>query len=537
MNRRLTTVISGFVLVASLTALDGFEAQENGNSQGRRNGAVVRIHHEKKGSQARPAWVAAALNRGRKHLLAVKDDAGVENPEEELTLESVLEDDLGQTHIRMNQVHRGVPVFGSQVIVELDDAVGDKTFGKGDASARQVDIVPAITAEVATEAAQSALGYAGSFVSPPTAQLVILPASDERPSAQLTWLVSLAIADGTDATALHRYFVSAKDGSVVLHYDAMNHASGTSYHSGTVPIETTYALLNDGRYMYRLWDRTRATYTMDMLGGTTGGGVLSNTSNVWGNTYPYRETVGVDAHFGVTKAWDYFRAKQGWTGINGAGEGVVNQVHYGTGTAAMNNAGQLNGVLTFGDGDGYTYRPWVSVDMVAHEYTHAVIWRTANLVYYGQSGALNESFADIFGTAVEFYTAIRPDYLIGEDIGIQRPLRSLENPRLYSHPDHVNQYLTTTADNGGVHTNSGIQNKVFYLLAQGGTHPVSGVKVSAIGRPAAEWIFFRALRKLPSNATFAQARVAALSAAADGYGLYSGAWYAVKAAWDAVGIY
>jgi thermolysin len=537
MNRRFGPLVSGVVLVASLTALDGLEAQGNGKSQGKRNGAIVRIHHEKDKSQGKPAWATDAMNRGRKHLRAVKEEAGIENPDTELTLESVLEDDMGQTHIRMNQVHAGIPVFGSQIVVELDDASGDKAFGKGDASARQINVIPGITGEEATQTAQNLLGYTGTFASPPTAQLVILPASEERRSATLTWLVELAIEDGTEATAHHRYFLDAHNGRVVLHYDAMNHASGTSYYSGTVPIETTYALLSDGKYMYRLWDRTRAMYTMDMLGGTTSGGVLSNATNVWGNTHPYRETAGVDAHFGVTKAWDYFRAKQGWTGINGTGEGVINQVHYGTGTPAMNNASQLNGVLRFGDGDGYTYKPWVGVDIVAHEYTHAVIWRTANLIYYGQSGALNESFADIFGTAVEFYTGIRPDYLIGEDFGIQKPLRSMENPRLYGQPDHASQYVNTTDDQGGVHTNSGIPNKVFYLLAQGGTHPVSGVRVSAIGRPAAEWIFFRTLRKLPSNATFSQARVATLSSAADGYGLYSGAWYAAKAAWDAVGVY
>jgi thermolysin len=329
--------------------------------------------------------------------------------------------------------------------------------------------------------------------------------------------------------------MDAHDGRVVLHYDAMNHAYGTSYYSGTVPIETTYALLSDGKYMYRLWDKTRAMYTTDMLGSTTAtGGVFSNTTNVWGNTYPYRETAGVDAHFGVTKAWDYFRAKQGWTGINGSGEGVVSRVHYGTG-AAGNDASANGSTLTFGSGDGVTTKPWVSTDVVAHEYTHAVVTRTANLTYYGYSGALNESFADIFGTAVEFYTGIRPDYLIAEDIG--RTLRSLENPRLYGQPDHFTQYVWTSDDNAGVHINSGIPNKAFYLLAQGGTHPSSGVKVSAIGRPAAEWIFFRALRKLTPNANFSAARVATLSAAADGYGLYSGAWYSVKAAWDAVGVY
>lgn len=551
MNTRFTSLLSLLVLIVAMTVTDGSQDQGQNKSSEKfvekteeaveqRPGRVTRVHRDKDKRQGngRPAWVAAAVARGRDHLVAVKGEADLEDPEAELVLDSVLEDDLGQTHLRFDQVYQGIPVFGSQVIVELDQVSGNKIFGKADPSVRRLLTKPTISAAAATESATTALGYAGQFASPPTTELVILPSQDGSGAAALTWLVELAIEDGTEATARHRYFVSAHDGGVVMHYDALPQATGASYYSGNVSIGTTYALLNDGKYLYRLWDKTRATYTTDMRHSTSDtdtGGVFSNATDVWGNTSPYRETAAVDAHFGVTKAWDYFRQRQGWTGINGAGEGVISRVHYGAGWA---NAKSWNGVLTFGDGDSVGTRAWVSVDIVAHEYTHAVIERTANLVYSYQSGALNESFADIFGTAVEFYTGIRPDYLIGEDFGIQQQaLRNMAHPPQYGHPDHASRYVVTTDDNGGVHINSGIPNKAFYLLAVGGTHPLSGITVPRIGRAAAEWIFFRALRKLPKNASFSQARVAALSAAADGYGLYSSAWNATKAAWDAVGVY
>lgn len=541
MNRMFASAMIALAIAAASTQFTGAQGQGKKKTAEKR-GDVTRVHHDKRRSGKRPDWVTAAVRRGHDHLALAPSDAGVEDPATELVLDTATEDDFGQTLLRFDQVHKGIPVYGSQVVVELDDASGHKTFGKADASVRRVNVTPTISAEAAVQAATAALGYTGTFSTPPSAALVILPAGlpagDERGSATLTWLVELGIDDGTEAAAQHRYFVDARDGAIVLHFDALNHATGTSYYSGNVTINTAYALLNDGVSRFRLWDQARGFYTTDMNNATNGDGyVFSNNTNVWGNTSPWRETAGVDAHFGVAMAWDYFRQKQGWTGINGAGEGVKNHVHHGE----TNNASQLNGVLSYGDGDGTSYRPWVSVDVVAHEYTHAVVERTARLVYIAQSGALNESFADIFGTAVEFNTGIRPDYLIGEDVGIYRPLRSMANPPLYNQPDHLSRYVNSTLDKagdyGGVHTNSGIPNKAFYLLAEGGTHPISGVTVPRITRPAAEWIYFRALRRLTPTATFSQARAAVLSAAADGYGLYSQAWYAAKASWDAVGVY
>jgi bacillolysin len=146
----------------------------------------------------------------------------------------------------------------------------------------------------------------------------------------------------------------------------------------------------------------------------------------------------------------------------------------------------------------------------------------------------------VFGTAIEFYNGVRPDYLLAEDCytpGVAGDaLRSMANPPLYRQPDHMARYVYTSEDNGGVHTNSGIPNKAFYLLAVGGQHPYSKLWVTGVGRPAAEWIFFRGMRKLTSTASFSSARAATLSAAAEGYGLYSSTWYSVKAAWDAVGV-
>src|SRR5207247_7616060 len=125
---------------------------------------------------------------------------------------------------------------------------------------------------------------------------------------------------GTDAVGAHRYFIDAHDGHVVWHYDAMTHATGYSYYSGTVSIGTTLATLADGKNLYRMWDQTRGgMYTTDAATSY----VFSSATNVWGGAYPYRDTAGVDAQFGASKAWDYFKDKQGWLGLDHYGLGTV----------------------------------------------------------------------------------------------------------------------------------------------------------------------------------------------------------------------
>ncbi|MEZ4849341.1 MAG: M4 family metallopeptidase [Bacteroidia bacterium] len=134
--------------------------------------------------------------------------------------------------------------------------------------------------------------------------------------------------------------------------------------------------------------------------------------------------------------------------------------------------------MTYGDGDGVNYGPLVSADITGHEITHGVTEYSANLVYQRESGALNESFSDIFGEMIEFHATGSNDWQMGTDIGIggSGAIRSMNNPNLYGDPDTYggsNWYNpncgtpTQFNDYCGVHTNSGVQNKWFYILAAG----------------------------------------------------------------------
>ena len=165
-----------------------------------------------------------------------------------------------------------------------------------------------------------------------------------------------------------------------------------------------------------------------------------------------------------------------------------------------------------------------------------------------EAGALNEAFADILGTAVEFFFQkpgdgpLKADYLIGEDVA--SPLiaginRSLADPQRFGDPDHLSKFVFGSADNGGVHTNSLIASHAYYLAIEGGTNRTSGLTVQGVGgakRIQMTEVFYRTLRDvLPSNATFSMARAATIQTARDldpSGGLAS----SLTQAWDAVGV-
>ncbi len=171
-----------------------------------------------------------------------------------------------------------------------------------------------------------------------------------------------------------------------------------------------------------------------------------------------------------------------------------------------------------------------ALDIVAHELTHGVTRFTSNLEYLNESGALNEAFSDMMGASVEFFFQpagsgrLQADYLVGEDVvtaavgGARDGFRSMENPALFGDPDHYSKrvILPPEADNGGVHTNSGIPNQAFYLAIEGGTNRTSGIQVQGVGgsnREQIEKVFYRAFAQLmPSFANFALARVITLQA-------------------------
>ena len=499
--------------------------EDKSKNQNKPTGKTVRTYRA--GEGARPDWVEESLRRSVAYLRRHGSAVGLRDPENELLLLMAKQDDLGQTHVRLDQVYKGVPVFGRQIITHLDHIAVRKTSGTAFAGVQGMDTTPKLTEAQAVAAAKSALGDSGGSAKEPKAKLVILPARDGSSEATLTYQVQIFVEHLSKAPERHEYFVNAENGDIVWHFNSLPTGTGYSLYSGAQYIPTTGSWGN----FYMQSPTHNYSYTYDYGYGA----IFTDYDDVWGDYTEWnRQTAGVDAHFGMTRTWDYFQTRHARCGMNNGCAQTFSAVHYGY---EMANAFYYAGGMYFGDGDAYS-SPWVSIDIVAHEFTHGVTEYAAGLQYVDESGAANESFSDIFGTAVEFAVGINPDYLIAEDVTYPG-IRSMADPSMFGHPDHYSErvYIGTGYDNGGVHFNSGIQNKAFYLLAEGGTHPQSGVTVTGIGREAAERIFYRALDVyLWPSSQFIDVRNACVSSAADIYGYGSQAHTSTQQAWCAVGV-
>jgi len=264
-----------------------------------------------------------------------------------------------------------------------------------------------------------------------------------------------------------------------------------------------------------------------------------------------RDYAALDCHWGATATYDYFLNFHNRNSFDNAGAPVECRVHYVYENGSTNNATWTGSYLSFGDGLSFA-NAFTALDIVAHEFTHGVTDFSANLLYEGESGALNESFSDIFGVAVEFYANTSDNsgnWLLGEDIGFV--LRNLSNPNRKGHPDTYGSndpfwieidgcWPGSENDLCGLHINSGVQNHWFYLLANGGSgtnHNGDNYNVNGIGIKKAAEIAYRNLTVyLTPKSRYSDAKRYAIEAAKDLFGecpaspeLIStiNAWYAV----------
>ncbi|RKN81104.1 M4 family metallopeptidase [Ulvibacterium marinum] len=196
----------------------------------------------------------------------------------------------------------------------------------------------------------------------------------------------------------------------------------------------------------------------------------------------------------------YFSGIFGLNSIDNEGLDIICNVHYGQG---YNNAFWDGDEMTYGDGDGVEFTNFASaIDVVAHELVHGITQFLANLEYQGQSGALNEHFSDVFGTIIKQkylkQSITEADWLIGDTVVTEKfpgkAIRSMKSPGTANdfdaQPDHMDNYYTGMADNQGVHINSGIPNKAFYL---------SSIE---LGIDDCALIWFNTLKKLWRTAKF-----------------------------------
>ncbi|MEU8660922.1 M4 family metallopeptidase [Actinoplanes philippinensis] len=475
---------------------------------------------------AKPAVVEAAREVVRADRKAVHAVAG-----EKYQADDVVIDSTGARHVRFDRTWNGLRVLGGDFVVHTTGA--GRFVGATVAQDAAVDV--SRRPEVAK---RDAIATAGKQSPGPAEAQLVVDAHQGEPA--LAWQVTIA-----DHLVV---IVDATTGRTRRTYDLTKHAdtaTGHGLHNGEVKLSTTRTA--EGAFTLIDPDRGGNT-TRDALNSPSGSTPANSrafidSDDVWGDgTTADRATVGVDVHYGMARTWDYFKETFGRAGINGDGKGVTAYVHHDVDWA---NASWNDTCLCmkFGDSSG-DRKPYTALDDVAHEVTHGLTFRTADLVYEGEPGALNEATSDIFGTLVEFAAdnpADVPDYLIGEKTAPQ-PLRWMDEPT--RDRKSVSCWSPSVKDLD-VHRSSGVANKFFYTLAVGsgttrwGTSTPCGgaAPVTGIGNDAAGAIWYRALTTyMVSNTDFIGARQATLQAAADLYGSDSAERSAVQAAWLAVGV-
>ena len=393
---------------------------------------------------------------------------GIEDASQDLSFVAEQTDRLGMRHVTFKQVYRGVEVYGARATVHLSRDGGRVVAATNSiipqVSARSTR--PRIDAARAVRVARRRMPGADVVSS----SLMLYPGFRRQSSSRLAWLVELR----DDALPARRtYVVSARDGSVLDVLDRLYTGRDRRTHS--------------------------ANHGFDLPGALRRGE----------NDAPVGDPDVDRVHDFAGETYDYFSETHGRDSYDNLGAIISSTAHY---RADYQNAFWDGLHLVYGD--GYTVK-----DVVAHEMAHAVTEHSANLEYRWQSGALNESYSDIFGAMVD-----RNDWLIGDDLP-NGPIRNMADPTQFNDPGHVTDWRAVCSDNEGVHTNSGIHNKAFVGVAE------------AIGKDRAERIFYRALTVyLGSQSSFEDSRSAALQSAADLFGDKAAEVQAVDNGFASVGI-
>lgn len=301
-------------------------------------------------------------------------------------------------------------------------------------------------------------------------------------------------------------------------------AKGTGAFGDEYPLVAT--TINGVTYLFGQVGNTPLT-TFEMNADTLGFKTAYDPDGIFNDP---SQAATVQTHYNMQQVINYFTDEFGWESYDGYASPVEVVVNYTDNGDDLDNAMWDGYRFVFGSGDKeLSHHNGIALDIVAHEYMHAITENTAGLVYENQSGAIDESLSDMFG-----YFVSPENYLIGEDLlreGADETLvmRSLEDPEKYGQPAHMKDFMelenNLDGDYGGVHYNSGIANKAGYLL------------IKEVGDEAASLIYYYAVQHyLFPYSEFSDARIALYLSAEILYGVDSDEAKAVLKAWDAVGV-
>ena len=356
-------------------------------------------------------------------------------PEMKFIEKSSFHDELGYEHIKFQQVYNGILVEDAIWILHIRNGKvvsmngllytsmpSSPAFGLTESAALQkaLDFVGADSYKWEIEQEEQHLKTEKND-----------PAATYFPAAEKLFLSSNSSFEKTSYRTAYRFniyahselyrafiYVDANSGEILLEEEIIHHVNTpgtavTSY-SGT---QTIISDSFSGSYRLRETTRGDGVNTYDMNQGTSYGASVDFTDadNNWNNVNAQLDQYATDAHWGAEMTYDYFFYQHGRNSIDDAGFALNSYVHY---DVNYDNAFWDGSRMTYGDGDGSSFDPLTSIDIAGHEISHGLTTFTADLNYSAESGALNESFSDIFGTSIENYA--RPsnwNWTMGEDIG------------------------------------------------------------------------------------------------------------------------
>lgn len=498
---------------------------------------------------------ATAINIARQFLRRNAELLKIQNPDDEFTFTSSSQDKEGFTHVRFQQRYNGTEVWAKDAYVHLNTSgqvfsfngvyVPSPTSLSGaQYHLSESDGIQTTTADLKGKGMSTdvksqfkkMMRYGG-----PSARKVIWVDAFHVPHLALF----VEVRTGIDHDWY--YFIDGVDGKILRSYDNVDHdgpvqgsgvdLNGVTRSFSVYQVGSTYYLLDASQAMYdaahsQIPDNAiGAIMALDLrstdLSSQSQFYYVTSTNNTW------TDASTVSAQFNAAITYNYYRTTFGRNSIDDSGMTIYSVVHVTSNGASMANAFWNGGLMAYGDG-GQVFNPLAGgLDVAAHEMTHGVTQHSANLEYVDQSGALNESISDAFAVMVD-----TSNWQIGEQVMkdlVDYPtgaLRDLSNPHNGGsagsaswQPAAMSEFVSTTEDNGGVHTNSGIPNHALYLVA------------SSIGRSAASHIWYKALTNyLTRSSQFVDARIATVNAAGELYGQSSSQVTAVKNAWSSVGV-
>lgn len=483
-------------------------------------------------------------------VLKIKNDA-----EEFINLHTETDAQQNQ-HLKLQQTKNGIIVYGAQAWLHWY-ANGEISFnGRTIATPDITDYTFVISQTQAETIAKSDISQKHTFtdnatnttfkITPFVAEKIILPIENTN-ETKLAWHLTIR------PDIMHRweYFIDAKTGEILNKYDhtcAVGPATatatdlkGVSRTINTFNANSKYYMINATKSMFTgsnstlPVEGTGAIFTMDLLNTKVSNPSYNYVTTTTNSGWPAN---AVSAHYNASVSFDYFKNKFGRNSIDGRGGDIISFVNVADDDGGGLDNAFWNGAYMFYGNGRTAFKPLArGLDVGGHEMTHGVVQNTANLEYQNESGAINESMADVFGVLID--EVGRTNYKIGVDV-VQLSafpsgaLRDMQNPHNGGtsisspgyQPERVSEKYTGTGDNGGVHINSGIPNKAFYLIATG------------ITKAKAEQIYYKALSLyLTKSSKFIDLRIAIVRAATDLYGASSNEVTVVKQSFDAVEIF